>query len=72
MAPLPQSLQATADDPLSSLNPQLAGKITGMILELDNTEILHLLESPESLDEKVQEAIKVLQDFQSHAKDGSE
>jgi polyadenylate-binding protein len=33
--------------------PDLAGKITGMILELDNTEILHLLESPESLDEKV-------------------
>lgn len=43
-----------------------------MILELDNTEILHLLESPESLDEKVQEAIKVLQDFQSHGKDSSE
>jgi len=35
-------------------------------------EILHLLESPESLDEKVQEAIKVLQEFQTHVKDGSE
>ncbi|EWM30606.1 poly binding protein 8 [Nannochloropsis gaditana] len=52
--------------------PELAGKITGMILELDNTEILHLLESPESLDEKVQEAIKVLQEFNTHVKDGSE
>jgi len=35
-------------------------------------EILHLLESPESLDEKVQEAIKVLQEFNTHVKDGSE
>lgn len=52
--------------------PELAGKITGMILELDNTEILHLLESPEALNEKVQEAIKVLNDYNAQVKDTSE
>uniref|UniRef100_A0A7S1TBF4 Polyadenylate-binding protein n=1 Tax=Compsopogon caeruleus TaxID=31354 RepID=A0A7S1TBF4_9RHOD len=40
--------------------PQISGKITGMLLELDNSEILHLLETPESLHEKVQEAVQVL------------
>jgi polyadenylate-binding protein len=38
----------------------LAGKITGMLLEIDNGELLHLLESPESLDVRVNEAVEVL------------
>lgn len=37
-----------------------AGKITGMLLEIDNAEVLHMLESKEALDSKVQEAIDVL------------
>jgi len=41
--------------------PELAGKITGMLLEMDNTELLHLLDTPEALLQKVQEAITVLQ-----------
>jgi len=45
---------------IANLQPDLAGKITGMLLEMDNSELLLLLESPESLDAKVEEAVGVL------------
>uniref|UniRef100_A0AAX7U0H1 Polyadenylate-binding protein n=1 Tax=Astatotilapia calliptera TaxID=8154 RepID=A0AAX7U0H1_ASTCA len=38
---------------IHTLHPNLAGKITGMLLEIDNSELLHMLESPESLHAKV-------------------
>uniref|UniRef100_A0A2L2Y0U4 Polyadenylate-binding protein n=1 Tax=Parasteatoda tepidariorum TaxID=114398 RepID=A0A2L2Y0U4_PARTP len=47
--------------------PDLAGKITGMLLEIDNSELLHMLEHHESLKAKVEEAVAVLQAH--HAKE---
>ncbi|XP_044067796.1 polyadenylate-binding protein 1-like isoform X3 [Siniperca chuatsi] len=49
---------------IHALHPNLAGKITGMLLEIDNSELLHMLDSPESLHSKVDEAIAVLQAHQ--------
>ena len=45
---------------IESMEPSNAAKITGMLLEMDQSEVLHLIESPESLQAKVAEAISVL------------
>ncbi|XP_063288355.1 LOW QUALITY PROTEIN: polyadenylate-binding protein 1-like [Pelobates fuscus] len=50
---------------IQAMHPNLAGKITGMLLEIDNSELLHMLESPESLRSKVDEAVAVLQAHQA-------
>jgi len=46
---------------IQSMFPELAGKITGMLLEIDNSELVHMLEHKESLTSKVEEAVAVLQ-----------
>lgn len=43
--------------------PELAGKITGMLLEMDNNELINLLADSVALAAKVHEAMAVLQDF---------
>ncbi|KAL3156561.1 hypothetical protein ABBQ38_000851 [Trebouxia sp. C0009 RCD-2024] len=45
---------------VQQLQPVLAGKITGMLLEMDNSELLLLLESSDALTLKTDEAISVL------------
>jgi polyadenylate-binding protein len=48
-----------------TMHPEWAGKITGMLLEIDNAELLHMLDSRESLKAKVDEAVTVLQAHQA-------
>ncbi|CAA6669994.1 unnamed protein product [Spirodela intermedia] len=59
--------QRTVPDAGESLYPLVeqlehdaAAKVTGMLLEMDQTEVLHLLESPDALKAKVAEAMDVL------------
>jgi polyadenylate-binding protein len=42
-------------------NPGEAAKVTGMLLEMDNSEILNLLDTSDLLDGKISEALEVLQ-----------
>ncbi|XP_062097417.1 polyadenylate-binding protein 2-like [Humulus lupulus] len=45
---------------VDQLEHDSAAKVTGMLLEMDQTEVLHLLESPDALKAKVAEAMEVL------------
>lgn len=47
------------------MHPSLAGKITGMLFKIDNSELLHMLESPESFCSTADEAVAVLQAHQA-------
>merc|ERR1711865_373511 len=46
---------------VARFQPELAGKITGMMLEMDNSELLILLESESQMKAKVDEAMRVLE-----------
>ncbi|XP_075674476.1 polyadenylate-binding protein 3-like [Castanea sativa] len=45
---------------VENLEPHNASKVTGMLLEMDQSEVIHLLESPDALKQKVGEAMEVL------------
>uniref|UniRef100_A0A0D6R2K9 PABC domain-containing protein n=1 Tax=Araucaria cunninghamii TaxID=56994 RepID=A0A0D6R2K9_ARACU len=67
----PEQQRAMLGEQLFPLVDQLehdhAGKVTGMLLEMDQTEVLHLIESPDALKAKVQEAMDVLRMAQAAA-----
>ncbi|KAJ5586880.1 Protein phosphatase PP2A regulatory subunit B [Penicillium hispanicum] len=48
---------------IQAQQPELAGKITGMLLEMDNTELLGLLDDEEALRAKVDEALSVYDEY---------
>ncbi|XP_050293297.1 polyadenylate-binding protein 4-like isoform X2 [Anthonomus grandis grandis] len=53
---------------VEKLHPEMAGKITGMLLEIDNSELLHMIKNQESLRAKVEEAIAVLEAHKANKK----
>ncbi|KAF6163790.1 hypothetical protein GIB67_012149 [Kingdonia uniflora] len=65
----PEHQRALLGEKLCPLVDQLehgmAGKVTGMLLELDQPKVLHLLESPKALKAKVSEAMEVLRNAAS-------
>lgn len=52
--------------------PEFAGKITGMLLEMNNAALLQLLENKDALDEKVREAMDVLKQHFGSAQQSTE
>ncbi|KAL9557052.1 hypothetical protein MBANPS3_001578 [Mucor bainieri] len=52
---------------INAQQPEYAGKITGMLLEMDNGELLNLLEDNKALENKINEAIEVLKAHMSEA-----
>jgi len=54
---------------IQGMYPDLAGKITGMLLEIDNSDLVHMLEHQESLKSKVEEAVAVLQAHKTQPSD---
>ncbi len=45
---------------VSATHPSVAGKVTGMLLELGTVEVLRLIGSPAALTDRVREAVEML------------
>ncbi|KAK0640875.1 hypothetical protein B0T16DRAFT_461014 [Cercophora newfieldiana] len=54
---------------IQNLQPELAGKITGMLLEMDNNELINLFEDEEALRAKVTEAMLVYEEYMKTQKE---
>ncbi|KAK1728433.1 hypothetical protein CaCOL14_012831 [Colletotrichum acutatum] len=48
---------------IQAIQPELAGKITGMLLEMDNAELVNLIEEESALKAKVDEALGVYEEY---------
>jgi len=48
---------------IQAINADLAGKITGMLLEMDNNELVNLIEDDAALKAKVDEALAVYDEY---------
>ncbi|KAI9151720.1 Polyadenylate-binding protein, cytoplasmic and nuclear [Paramyrothecium foliicola] len=48
---------------IQAINAELAGKITGMLLEMDNSELINLIEDEAALKAKVDEALAVYDEY---------
>ncbi|KAJ6442070.1 polyadenylate-binding protein [Purpureocillium lavendulum] len=48
---------------IQAINADLAGKITGMLLEMENTELINLIEDEAALKAKVDEALAVYDEY---------
>lgn len=54
------------------LAPNHTAKVTGMLLEMEPPEVIHLIESPEDLKIKVSEAMQVLHEASSVSEAGDQ
>ncbi|OAA51861.1 poly(A) RNA binding protein [Metarhizium rileyi] len=58
---------------IQAINSELAGKITGMLLEMENSELVNLIEDDAALKAKVDEALAVYDEYvKSQVNDGAE
>ncbi|KAK9471922.1 uncharacterized protein V1510DRAFT_366936 [Dipodascopsis tothii] len=66
-----QVLGETLYPRIHAQQPALAGKITGMLLEMDNAELLALVDDDAALRAKVQEAMNVYDEYLKQKDDGA-
>ncbi len=57
---------------IQKLHPERAGKITGMILEMDLVWLKHLLANRDALDNKISEAVTILDNYEQKEEDMAE
>ena len=46
---------------ISRIQPKIAGKLTGMLLDLNNAELMNLIANPDALNDRVNEAVQALE-----------